>query len=143
MRQKINIVSLDDIILRYANNKAEFDSYKKLCDTDNAKIKELMLAEDISERQVEGYKATCTVSQRETMKEDILISMFTSMPEFIALAEEYSIVKQKPYVDFDALEKVIYDGKLSNEQLLELDKAKESKDVVTLRISKVKNKGEK
>lgn len=143
MRQKINIVSLDDLILRYANNKAEFDSYKKLCDTDNAKIKELMLAEDISERQVEGYKATCTVSQRETMKEDILISMFTSMPEFIALAEEYSIVKQKPYVDFDALEKVIYDGKLSNEQLLELDKAKESKDVVTLRISKVKNKGEK
>ena len=143
MRQKINIVSLDDIILRYANNKAEFDSYKKLCDTDNAKIKELMLAEDISERQVEGYKATCTVSQRETMKEDILISMFTSVPEFIALAEEYNIVKQKPYVDFDALEKVIYDGKLSNEQLLELDKAKESKDVVTLRISKVKNKGEK
>lgn len=143
MRQKINIVSLDDIILRYANNKAEFDSYKKLCDTDNAKIKELMLAEDISERQVEGYKATCTVSQRETMKEDILISMFTSVPAFIALAEEYNIVKQKPYVDFDALEKVIYDGKLSNEQLLELDKAKESKDVVTLRISKVKNKGEK
>ena len=143
MRQKINIVSLDDLILRYANNKAEFDSYKKLCDTDNAKIKELMLAEDISEKQVEGYKATCTVSQRETMKEDILISMFTSVPEFIALAEEYSIVKQKPYVDFDALEKVIYDGKLSNEQLLELDKAKESKDVVTLRISKVKNKGEK
>ena len=143
MRQKINIVSLDDLILRYANNKAEFDSYKKLCDTDNAKIKELMLAEDISERQVEGYKATCTVSQRETMKEDILISMFTSVPEFIELAEEYNIVKQKPYVDFDALEKVIYDGKLSNEQLLELDKAKESKDVVTLRISKVKNKGEK
>lgn len=143
MRQKINIVSLDDLILRYANNKAEFDSYKKLCDTDNAKIKELMLAENISEKQVEGYKATCTVSQRETMKEDILISMFTSLPAFIKLAEEYGIIKKKPYVDFDALEKVIYDGKLSNEQLLELDKAKESKDVVTLRISKVKNKGEK
>ena len=143
MRQKIELVSLEDLILRYANNKAEFDSYKKLCDTDNAKIKELMLAEGISERRVEGYKATCTVSQRETMKEDVLLSMFTSVPAFVAIADEYDIVKQKPYIDFDALEKVIYDGKLSNEQLLDLDKAKESKEVVTLRISKIKNKGEK
>lgn len=143
MRQKIEVVSLDDIILRYATNKTELDSYKKLCDADNARIKEIMLAENLSEKKVEGYKATCTVSQRETMNEDVLISLFSSVPSFVGIADQYNIIKQKPYIDFDALEKVIYDGKLTKEQLLELDKAKESKEVVTLRVSKIKNKGEK
>lgn len=143
MRQKIEIESLETIIPRYANNKAELDSYDKLCKKDNAKIKELMLGMKLSEKEVDGYKATCTVSNRETMKEDVLLAYFTSVPAFVELAEKFNIVKTKPYIDFDALENAIYKNALTTEQLLELDKAKESKEVVTLRISKVKKtKGE-
>lgn len=133
---------LDSLIQRYAMNKTEFDSYKKICDKDNAEIKAIMLEGNINSRVAGDYKATCIVSQRETMNEDILLSLFSSVPGFVKISEEYGIVKQRPYIDFDALEKAIYDTKLSNDQLLELDKAKEVKEVVTLRVTKVKKKKE-
>ena len=131
---------LDTLIPQYAVNKAELDDYKKLCDKENAQIKELMKDFAVQKYEAGGYRASYSVSVRETMNEEILLSLFTSVPGFAGITEEYEIVKQKPYIDFDALEKAIYDGKLSNEQLLDLDKAKESKEVVTLRVTKIKEK---
>ena len=133
---------LDNLIQQYAMNKTEFDSYKKICDKENAEIKAIMLDGKIDSRISGDYKATCTVSQRESMNEEVLLSLFTSVPGFVGVTDEYEIVKQRPYVDFDALEKAIYDGKLTQDQLLELDKAKEVKEVVTLRVTKIKKKKE-
>ena len=92
---------LDSLIQQYAMNKTEFDSYKKICDKENAEIKAIMLDGKIDSRISGDYKAT-----------------------------------------FDALEKAIYDGKLTQDQLLELDRAKEVKEVVTLRVTKIKKKKE-
>lgn len=131
---------LDELIPSYAKNKEEMDFYKKAADRENAKIKSIMLSENLDNRQVGDYKATCSVSQRESMNEEILISLFTSVPGFVQITEEYEIVKQRPYIDFDSLEKAIYDDRLTQDQLLELNKAKETKEVVTLRVTKVKKK---
>ena len=131
-------LTLDELIPQYALNKSEFDAYKKLCDRDNAKIKDIMSKADEKTHIAGGYKATYTVSKRETMNEDVLLSLFTSVPSFVAIAENYGIVKNKPYIDFDVLEKVIYNGQLTNEQLVDISKAKEVKEVVTLRVSRVK-----
>lgn len=133
---------LDELIPSYAKNKEEMDFYKKAVDRENAKIKSIMLSENLDNRQVGDYKATCSVSQRESMNEEILISLFTSVPGFVQITEEYEIVKQRPYIDFDSLEKAIYDDRLNQEQLLELNKAKETKEVVTLRVTKIKKKKE-
>lgn len=129
---------LDKLIPQYAANKAELDDYKKICDKENAQIKAIMKDFVVTNYEASGYKATYSVSNRETMNEDILISLFTSVPGFVSVSENYGIVKNKPYIDFDALEKAIYDDKLTQDQLMELNKAKEVKEVVTLRVSKVK-----
>ena len=131
---------LDKLIPQYAANKSELDGYKKICDKENAQIKEIMKSFVVTNYEAGDYKANYSVSKRETMNEDILISLFTSVPGFVSVSENYGIVKNKPYIDFDALEKAIYDDKLTQDQLMELNKAKETKEVVTLRVTKVKKK---
>lgn len=131
---------LERLIPQYAQNKLELDSYKKLCDRENAKIKSIMKDFSLQRYEAGGYKATYTLQQRESMSEDILLSLFTSVPGFVGIANECGIVKTKEYIDFDALEKSIYDGKFSDEMILELQKAKNVKEVVTLKVTKIKEK---
>lgn len=128
-------MNLDELIPQYAQNKAEMDSYKKICDSENAQIKALMADLDDPVYEAGGYKATYSVQERESMNEDILLDI----AHHFGLSE---IVKTKEYIDFDALEKAIYDGKISDDILLEMNKAKEVKEVVTLRVTKIKKKRE-
>lgn len=124
---------LDKLIPQYAENKAQLDIYKKECDKENALIKSMMLDGKLDKREAAGYKATCTVSTRETMNEEILLE----------IAHNYGIseiIKTKEYIDFDALEYAIYNNKIPDDVILEMDKAKESKEVVTLRVTKIKEK---
>ena len=131
---------LDTLIPQYAENKAELDSYKKICDKENAEIKAVMADFALQHYEAGGYKATYSVSQRESMNEEMLISMFTSVPGFVKVAEQYGIVKTKEYIDYDALENALYNNAMSNDQVIEMNKAREVKEVVTLRVTKVKEK---
>ena len=124
---------LDTLIPRYAENKTVLEYYKEICDKENAEIKAIMKDFAVQHYEAKDYKASYSVSTRETMKEDVLLE----------IAHHYGIpeiVKTKEYIDFDALEKAIYNGAISNEILLEIDKAKEVKEVVTLRVTKLKKK---
>lgn len=125
---------LDELIPQYAVNKSELDAYKKLCDKENAEIKSIMKDLALQKYEAGEYKATYTISKRETMDEEILLEVAHQfgIPE---------IIKTKEYIDFDALENAIYNGKISPEILTEMDRARSVKEVVTLRISK--NKGDK
>ena len=124
---------LEELIPQYALNKSELDSYKKICDKENAEIKQLMLSDNLDKKEVGGYRATCTVSTRESMNEEMMLEIAHNfgIPE---------IVKVREYIDYDALEKAIYDGNLSKDVLLEMEKAKEVKEVITLKVSKIKKK---
>lgn len=122
---------LDTLIPRYAQNKAELEGYKKICDTENAQIKAIMKEYALQHFETAGYKATYSVSTRETMNEERLL-------EIAHTYELNSIIKVKEYIDYDALEAALYNNAIPEEVILEMDKAKESKEVVTLRISKVK-----
>ena len=131
----MKLSDLDNLIPRYAENKSELDGYKKICDKENAQIKAIMKDFVVDKYEAGGYKASYSVSTRESMNEEMLLSIahIYGIPE---------IVKTKEYIDFDALEKAIYDGKISKEILLEMDRAKEVKEVVTLRVTKIKEKKE-
>ena len=137
-----DLQKLDTLIPRYAENKAEFDSYKKICDKENAEIKSIMADFAVQKYQAGGYKASYSVSTRETMNEEMLLSLFSSVPAFNDVAEQYGIIKTRSYIDFDALEKAMYDSKFTDEQLLDMDKTIERKTVVTLKVTKVKEKKE-
>ena len=126
---------LNELIPRYAVNKAELDSYKKICEDENKQIKELMQQEKLEDWTIGAVTAKCIVQRRESMNEDILLE----------IAHKYklrTIIKTKEYIDYDALENMLYQGNVSAAIVAEMDKAKEVNDVVTLRLTRKKEKGD-
>lgn len=141
---RVKAISLDELIPTYAENKAMLDDYKKICDSENKQIKELMSE---GSYEVGGYKATKSVSTRDDIKEDkILAKLSDDMRECF---EVNNIIKTREYIDMDNLESLLYslnnkkdiESKKIKDELIELlDNCTERKDVVTLRVSKIKEK---
>ena len=119
---------LQELIPRYQLNKSEMDSYKKIVDKDNKEIKMIMLESQLPEFVMGDIKATCSVSERQDFIEEALIEKLKNM-------KVRGIIKKKEYVDMDALENAIYNGKVN---AAELASCQTTKEVVTLRVSKVK-----
>ena len=119
---------LSQLLPVYEANKSEMDSYKKLVDKDNKEIKSIMLGAELREFVVDDIKATCSVSERQDFIEEALIEKLKDM-------KVSGIIKKKEYVDMDALENAIYNGKVDAAALASCQTTKE---VVTLRVSKVK-----
>lgn len=121
---------LSQLLPVYEANKSEMDSYKKLVDKDNKEIKSIMLGAELGEFVVDDIKASCSVSEREDFIEEALIAKLKEM-------KVRGIVKKKEYVDMDALESAIYNGKIDAAALADCQTKKE---VVTLRVTKLKRK---
>ena len=130
----MNLKDLDTLIPQYAQNKSEMDSYKKLCDKENAQIKSIMKDLALQFYEAGDYRANYSVSKRETLNEEKLLELAKNNVSLIPC------VKTKEYIDFDVLEKLLYDEMVPPSVIAEMDKAKEVKEVVTLRISKKKEK---
>jgi len=126
-------MKLEELIVTYAENKSEMDSYKKLVNRDNALIKELMQEQKITEKEVDGWQAKITTKKSESFNEDKLLA--------IAKERNLDIIRTKEYVDTDIMEELIYNGTITKDDLLEIAKAKEVKETIELRVKKVK-KGE-
>lgn len=142
MRMKINtevsaIRILDELIPNYVQNKRELDSYKKICESENNAIKEKMLEIGQDNYSTGGYIAKCNVSERVSINEDKLLSVIKKY--YIV-----EVIKTREYVDMDALENYLYhlDEEDPNTQKLlsDIDKCRDIKEVVTLRVSKERKK---
>ena len=129
--------NLDTLIPQYAENKSILDDYKKICDEENKQIKELMAENDYVVCEVGGYVATKVIQKRDSIDEDKLLEV---MKKHRLMAEAHGIIKTKEYVDVEALEMVMYKGLIDKKILMEIDKCRSTKEVVTLRISKSKEK---
>lgn len=134
--------SLETLIPQYAQNKSELDSYKKICDDENKQIKDIMSVLNLEEKEVGGWIAKYYVQKRESMNEDKVLDYIHADGVLYHKAEELGIIKTKEYIDYDALEKAIYNDELSKETLIELDNAKEVKLVPTLKLVKAKKEKE-
>jgi len=119
---------LTELLPIYHMQKSEMDSIKKVVDKENAEIKTLMRESKLSEFVAGDIKATCSVSERQSFIEEALIEKLKEM-------KVRGIIKKKEYVDMDALENAIYNGKVDAAALAPCQITKE---VVTLRVSKVK-----
>ena len=129
---------LDKLIPQYAQNKSELDSYKKICDTENAKIKELMLADNIDKKVCGDYKATLSITKRESFNEDQLLNYINTVIWGDKGSMTCPYTKIQYVIDWDALEKAIYNGDITPEQVMEMDKFKEVKEIPVLKVSRVK-----
>lgn len=126
---------LSTLINAYFTNNSEMKDYKKICDTQNTKIKEMMKAESITEKVTDLYTAKVSVETRESFIEEKLIEVL----------RKYGIVapiKTKEYVDMEVLEDILYKGVLSPSLIEDLDKCKDVKEIVKLRVAKNKKKKE-
>ncbi len=121
---------LQELIQHYQLNKSKMDSYKKVVDKDNNEIKMIMRESQLSEFIVGDIKATCSISEREDFIEEALIEKLKEM-------KVDGVIKMKEYIDMDALENAIYNGELN---AAELASCQTKKEVVTLRVTKIKEK---
>lgn len=133
MRVKIEVDgrTLDELIPDYAQNKLELDSYKKICDTENSQIKEMMLDIGEDEYSAGGYKAKRIVTERVSINEDKLLAVMKKH----GVTE---VIKTREYVDMDELENYLYHiDEDDNKKLFEdIDKCRDVKEVIQLRVSK-------
>ena len=117
---------LSELIPKYAVNKAILDDYTKICNNEKDSIKNFMAILKVEEYTVNGYTAKISNQLRQTMNEDKLLLKVKEL-------NRPDLVKTKEYVDSDLLEKAIYQGELSAEDLAD---CMTTKEITTLRISK-------
>ena len=119
------------------------DDYKELKDKENAlkkannvlneNIKNYMQKHDMTSANSEKYTATLSRTKKESLNEDLAIEI---IKENLGGALLSSVIKQKEYIDEDALEKLVYNGDFD---INKLAKAKMVKETYTLRIGKKKD----
>lgn len=119
---------LTELLPIYHMQKSEMDSIKKVVDKEKEEIKTLMRESNLHEFVAGDIKATCSISERQDFIEEALIEKLKDM-------KVRGIIKKKEYVDMDALENAIYNGKVDAAALASCQTIKE---VVTLRVSKIK-----
>lgn len=132
MRKALNTDerTLDELVKSYYQNKLDLDSYDKICKDENAKIKAKMSEIDSSDYEVDGLVVKIIDQDRSSFNEEKLLSVAKSL--------NLDIIKTREYVDMDALESLIYNGKLSKEDMLKLNECKEEKIVKTLKVTRKK-----
>ena len=120
----------------------EIDSYKENKDLENKlkksnteagnRIKAYFNEKGITNASSEKYTATVSTTTKSTLNEDLAIEI---IKENLGGALLKSVIKQKEYIDEDALEKLVYNGDFD---ITKLEKAKIDTTIQTLRITKKK-----
>lgn len=121
---------LSKVIDEYKESKDRENALKKANNELNEIIKAFMQNHDISSAESEKYTATLSCTKKESLNEDLAIEI---IKENLDGALLNSVIKQKDYIDEDALEKLVYNGDFD---ISKLEKAKITKVTTTLRIKK-------
>ena len=129
------MASLDILIPRYFEHKTDLDFVKKQCDAENADIKKAMKEQDLKDYEVDGIVVKYVVAVKESMNEDKLLQVLKERGYM-------DLIKTKEYVDMDAVESALYHSNIDTDTIIEMDKCRESKETVQLRMTKKKEKKE-
>ena len=124
---------LSKAIDEYKESKDKENALKKANNELNETIKTYMQEHDMTSANSEKYTATLSCTKKESLNEDLAIEI---IKENLGGALLSSVIKQKEYIDEDALEKLVYNGDFD---INKLAKAKMVKETYTLRIGKKKD----
>ena len=127
-----NSFDLTKVIDAYKESKDKENTLKKVNSEMNDSIKSYMLLNKMESASSEKYTARVTHTTKETLNEELAIEI---IKENLGGALLNSVIKQKEYIDEDALEKLVYNGDFD---INKLAKAKLVTDVYTLRVGKKK-----
>ena len=132
-RRDGNAFNLSEMIDTYKLSKDKENALKKANNEMNENIKTYMQEHDMSSANSEKYTATLSCTKKESLNEDLAIEI---IKENLGGALLSSVIKQKEYIDEDALEKLVYNGDFD---INKLAKAKIVKETYTLRVNKKKD----
>lgn len=121
---------LSKVIDEYKESKDKENALKKANTAMNESIKNYMSENGIDEASSDMYTAVLSNTTKESLNEDLAIAI---IKENLGGALLNSVIKQKEYIDEDALEKLVYNGDFD---ISKLEKAKITKVTTTLRIKK-------
>lgn len=122
--------NLSKAIDDYKESKDKENALKKANTAMNESIKKYMSENDMDEASSELYTAVLSNTTKENLNDDLAIAI---IKENLGGALLNSVIKQKDYIDEDALEKLVYNGDFD---ISKLEKAKITKVTTTLRIKK-------
>ena len=128
-----NVFDLSTAIDKYKESKDKENALKKANNELNENIKTYMKKHNMTSANSEKYTATLSCTKKESLNEDLAIEI---IKENLGGALLSSVIKQKEYIDEDALEKLVYNGDFD---INKLAKAKMVKETYTLRIGKKKD----
>ena len=131
-RRDGNAFNLSEMIDTYKLSKDKENALKKANNEMNENIKTYMQEHDMSSANSEKYTATLSCTKKESLNDELAIEI---IKENLGGALLSSVIKQKEYIDEDALEKLVYNGDFD---INKLAKAKMVKETYTLRIGKKK-----
>lgn len=133
----MNTQKLDELIPQFAAHKAEAGELKKVCDSENAEIKDIMAGAGIKKYDAGGYTATYIEAVRESMDEQKLLYLLHHTFSKKQL-KEMKLIKTVEQVDENALENAIYNNLVGPEFIEDMADCKEKSVTVNLRITKKK-----
>ena len=123
---------LSKAIDEYKESKDKENALKKANDRMGKDIKQYMLDNDMTKANGEKYTVTMSKTVKQKLNEDLAIEIIKENLDGALLA---SVIKQKEYIDEDALEKLVYNGDFD---ITKLDKAEINTTTYTLRTSVIK-----
>ena len=124
---------LSKAIDEYKESKDKENALKKANTAMNESIKNYMSENGMDEASSDMYTAVLSNTTKESLNEDLAIEI---IKENLGGALLSSVIKQKEYIDEDALEKLVYNGDFD---ISKLEKAKMVKETYTLRVTKKKD----
>lgn len=123
---------LSKAIDEYKESKDKENALKKVNDRMGKDIKQYMLDNDMTKANGEKYTVTMSKTVKQKLNEDLAIEI---IKENLGGALLASVIKQKEYIDEDALEKLVYNGDFD---ITKLAKAEINTTTYTLRTSAIK-----
>ena len=132
-RRDGNNFDLSAYIDKYKESKDKENALKKSNNELNETIKKYMHEHNMTSANSENWTATLSCKKKESLNEDLAIEI---IKENLGGALLTSVIKQKEYIDEDALEKLVYNGDFD---INKLAKAKMVKETYELRVNKKKD----
>ena len=129
-RRDGNAFNLSEMIDTYKALKDKENALKKANNELNETIKIYMQEHDMTSANTKNWTDTLSWTKKESLNEDLAIEIIKKNLGGALLS---SVIKQKEYIDEDALEKLVYNGDFD---IAKLEKAKITKVTTTLRIKK-------
>ena len=124
--------NLSKAIDEYKESKDKENSLKKENDRIGKDIKQYMIDNNMTKANGEKYTVTMSKTVKQKLNEDLAIEIIKENLDGALLA---SVIKQKEYIDEDALEKLVYNGDFD---ITKLAKAEINTTTYTLRTSVIK-----